>query len=44
MDFFTNFVLYFGSGFVIGMVTGVYCVLDDQRIKLMYLRFVEEED
>ena len=43
MDLFTNFVLYFGSGFVIGMVVGVYCVLDDQRIRLLYLHFIEED-
>lgn len=44
MDFFTNFVIYFGSGVVIGMIIGVYCVIDDERIKHAYLRFAEEDN
>jgi len=44
MDFFTNFVIYFGSGVIVGMIIGVYCIIDDERIRQVYLRFSEEDD
>ena len=44
MDFFTNFVIYFGSGVIVGMIIGVYCIIDDERIRQVYLRFAEEDD
>jgi hypothetical protein len=44
MDFFTNFVIYFGSGVIIGMIIGVYCIIDDERIRQVYIRFAEEDD
>ncbi len=43
MDFFTNFVIYFGSGVIVGMIIGVYCIIDDERIRQVYLRFSEED-
>jgi hypothetical protein len=43
MDFFTNFVIYFGSGVIIGMIIGVYFMIDDVHIRQVYIRFAEED-
>ena len=42
-DWVTNIIIYFGAGVIVGMIAGVYMVLDDRHIR-HFSNYIENID